>query len=118
MTVENSSQSGTLRNTAIAVHALNVASVMFGVTALIAVVIAFLKRQDARGTFWEGHFSYAIRTFFIALLASLVFGVLTIIGIGFLGMMALLVWWVIRTVSALLKALDDKPISNPKTWLI
>jgi uncharacterized membrane protein len=27
-------------------------------------------------------------------------------------------WWLIRSLNSLLKAIDDRPIPNPETWLI
>jgi uncharacterized membrane protein len=41
---------------------------VFGVPSIIAVVINYLKREEARGTFLESHFRWQIRTFWFALL--------------------------------------------------
>ena len=40
---------------------------LFGWPSLIAVVISYVKRGDARGTWLESHFAWAIRTFWFAL---------------------------------------------------
>src|SRR6185503_16931125 len=41
---------------------------VFGVPSIVAVVINYLKRGEARGTFLESHFRWQIRTFWFALL--------------------------------------------------
>jgi uncharacterized membrane protein len=41
---------------------------VFGVPSIIAVIINYLKRGEARGTFLKSHFRWQIRTFWFALL--------------------------------------------------
>ena len=85
---------------------------------LIGVIIAYLKRAEARGTLWESHFTYIIRTFWLGVL-GLIIGIATsFIGIGALILFAVAVWWLIRSIYSLLKAVDQRPIPNPETWLI
>ncbi|MGZ9257764.1 MAG: DUF4870 family protein, partial [Candidatus Binatia bacterium] len=36
---------------------------VFGIPSIIAVIINYLKRAEARGTFLESHFRWQIRTF-------------------------------------------------------
>ena len=45
-----------------------VGAFVFGLPSIIAVVINYLKREEARGTFLESHFRWQIRTFWFALL--------------------------------------------------
>jgi uncharacterized membrane protein len=56
---------------------------VFGMPSIIAVVINYLKRGEARGTFLESHFRWQIRTFWFALLWCLIAAFLfaTFIGI-------------------------------------
>jgi hypothetical protein len=51
-----------------------VGSFIFGWPSIIAVVINYVKRHDAKGTWLESHFQWQIRTFWSALLASVVIG--------------------------------------------
>lgn len=53
-----------------------------GWPSLIAVVISYVKRGEARGTFLESHFRWQIRTFWFALLWLLVSGALALPLIG------------------------------------
>ena len=56
---------------------------VFGFPSIVAVVINYVKRAEARGTFLESHFRWQIRTFWFALLWCLIGGTLfvTLIGI-------------------------------------
>ena len=60
-----------------------VGAFVFGIPSIIAVVINYLKRADASGTYIESHFRWQIRTFWFSLLWVVVAAVLfiTILGI-------------------------------------
>jgi uncharacterized membrane protein len=45
-----------------------VGAFVFGLPSIVAVVINYLKREEARGTYVESHFRWQIRTFWFALL--------------------------------------------------
>ena len=49
-----------------------VGSFIFGWPSIIAVVINYVKRHDAKGTWLESHFQWQIRTFWFAFLASII----------------------------------------------
>jgi uncharacterized membrane protein len=49
-----------------------VGAFVFGVPSIIAVVINYVKREEARGTFLESHFRWQIRTFWFALLWNMI----------------------------------------------
>jgi len=55
---------------------------VFGMPSIIAVVINYLKRGEARGTFLASHFRWQIRTFWFALLWCLTGGFLFVTFIG------------------------------------
>jgi uncharacterized membrane protein len=55
---------------------------VFGVPSIIAVVINYIKRSEARGTFLESHFRWQIRTFWFALLWCVIGSMLFITLIG------------------------------------
>lgn len=58
---------------------------VFGVPSIIAVIINYVKRSEAKGTFLESHFRWQIRTFWFALLWCVIAGMLfvTLVGIPF-----------------------------------
>src|ERR671914_434467 len=55
-----------------------VGAFVFGVPSIIAVVINYLKKEEARGTFLESHFRWQIRTFWFSLLWCMIAAVLFI----------------------------------------
>src|SRR5687768_7009731 len=59
-----------------------VGAFVFGVPSIIAVVINYLKRAEARGTFVESHFRWQIRTFWFAFLWSVIGTILFITVLG------------------------------------
>ena len=72
--------------------------------SIIAVIINYVKRGDARGTWLESHFTWQIRTFwYAALWSAIVFllgALLVIVLIGFaiwaVGLFALGIWAIYR----------------------
>ena len=91
-----------------------VGAFFFGVPSLIAVVINYFKREDARGTFLESHFRWQIRTFWFALLWAIVGWVLifTLIGalIGIPVLIGLTIWLIYRIVAGWLRLRDRRPM--------
>lgn len=85
---------------------------------LIGVIIAYLKRGEAAGTLWETHITFIIRTFWLGVLGIVVAGLTSFIGIGILLGFVVGIWWLVRAVVGLLRAIDDRPILNPETWWI
>ena len=99
------------------IYVLYLASMVVGITSIIGVVIAYMNRGKAGG--WiESHYTWAIRTFWMGLLYSLISAVLMIVGIGFLLFFAVAIWAIIRIVKGLQKAARDEAIDDPETWLI
>ena len=69
-------QSG-LRTTAMICYVLYLLAFITGLTALVGVIIAYIKKPDARGTVWESHFRSLIVVFWV-MFAVLVLGLLTL----------------------------------------
>jgi len=89
---------------------------VIGITTIAGVIVAYLKRGEA-GPNATTHYTYLIRTFWIGLLFSVIGMVTTMIFIGFLILVATLVWSLIRLIKGFMAANDDKPIPDPETWL-
>src|SRR5678815_2240333 len=45
-----------------------VAQFLMGIPSIIAIIMNYLKRDEARGTWLESHFNWQLRTFWFALL--------------------------------------------------
>ncbi|MGQ0741337.1 MAG: DUF4870 family protein [Alphaproteobacteria bacterium] len=99
-----------LRTLTIVCYVLYFVALFSGITAVIGVIIAYVKKGDARGTRWESHLDNLISVFWVALIGFIV-GVLTIwmLGLGFLILVALFVWYLYRTIKGILAAVDSKP---------
>lgn len=97
------------------VYILYLVGIVFQILALAGVIVAYVYRGDA--PFWlKGHFTFQIRTFWVGLAASLIGGFTTPVGIGFLILFALLVWWLVRCVVGLKALSDQRALGDPETW--
>lgn len=87
-----------------------------GITALMGVIIAYVKVDDTDPVM-QSHFRFQIRTFWIGLLYLAIGIPLSVVLIG----LPLVAWWfiwsIIRIVKGGLLSIENKPIANPKSWL-
>ena len=84
--------------------------ILGGLPAIVAIVINYIKREDAAGTLYESHFAWQIRSFWWGLAWAVVGAITAIIGIGFLILGALVIWLIYRMVKGLLFWNDHKPM--------
>jgi uncharacterized membrane protein len=95
-----------------------VGSFIFGWPSIIAVIVNYVKRGDARGTWLESHFAWQIRTFWWsvlwAILISVVSFILAFVLIGFVtwpvGMFILGIWAVYRIAIGWSRLNDRRPV--------
>jgi len=91
---------------------------LFGVPSIIAVVMNYLRRDDARGTWLESHFSWQLRTFWFALFWVTVIFLfslpLFLVLVGFLtfpvGIIIVGIWVIYRVARGWLKLKDGQPV--------
>ncbi len=98
-----------LRTLTMVTYVLYAVSALVGITAIVAIIINYIKREETRGTIYESHFTWQIRTFWWGLLWSLI-GVATIwvLGLGFLVLVANSIWLIYRVVRGFLNWNDGK----------
>jgi uncharacterized membrane protein len=93
-----------------------VGAFLLGWPSIIAVIMNYIKRSDARGTWLDSHFRWQIRTFWFGLLwvsLCMLFVVLTL-GIGIiiawlpLGVVAL--WFIYRVARGWLALRESRPM--------
>ncbi|MEY3474424.1 MAG: hypothetical protein RL087_882 [Pseudomonadota bacterium] len=84
-----------------------------GLTAVIAVIINYVKRDDARGTLYESHFTWQIRTFWWSLAWALVGFITSFILVGFAILFGAAIWSIYRIVKGWLYWNDRKPLPLP-----
>ena len=93
-------------------------SFLFGWPSIIAVVINYVKRGEARGTWLESHFTWQIRTFWFALAWAALVALVSIplavvlVGIGtwIAGMFLLGVWAIYRIARGWLRLKNHQPM--------
>ncbi|THF59380.1 DUF4870 family protein [Pseudothauera rhizosphaerae] len=93
------------------IYALYAASLIIGITWLVAIIMNYVKRGDVAGTWLESHFRWQIRTFWFGLLWG-VLGAITLPlwGLGAIVLIANLVWFIYRIVKGFLRLNDNKPM--------
>jgi uncharacterized membrane protein len=119
-----------LRSLVILCYVLFLLACVNGVTAIVGVIIAYVKRHDAVGTIWESHFNNLILVFWVMVGATLMFflswpfafgwwfangfvwlaptAVLPLL-FGFILFPVLAVWYLYRIIRGLIRAGEDRP---------
>ncbi len=99
------------------IYILYLAGFVIGITPLIGIVLAYVNR--GRSAEWiETHYTWAIRTFWIGLLYSLIGFVLAFVLIGFLVLLATAVWFILRCIFGLQALSRNEPMKNPESWVL
>lgn len=94
------------------IYGLQAASLVFGITALAAIIMNYIKLDEVKGTWLESHFNWQIRTFWIGLIIAIIGFILVFVLIGFVVLFALAVWLIYRIVKGWLLLSEKKPIPN------
>jgi uncharacterized membrane protein len=100
-----------LKTIATVVYALQAAGFFVGITWLIGVIVDYVKREDAVGTWLESHFRWQIRTFWWGLLWGVLGGILLLVLIGWLVLAANAVWIIYRIVKGWLRLAERREIA-------
>ncbi len=92
---------------------------VFGIPSIVAVVMNYVKRDEARGTWLESHFSWQLRTFWFAALAFVLIGLFSLplvllLGLGIftwmLGAFVVGIWILYRMARGWLRLKDGRPV--------
>lgn len=91
---------------------------LVAIAGIVGVIIAYVKRGEAQGTWVASHFDWLIRTFWWSLLWSIIVVavglVLTLVLIGLLilplGLAAVSIWGIYRVVRGYLAFKDSQPV--------
>lgn len=103
------SREDSARSVAIIVYLLYLAALVNGLTAVIGVVLAYVKRDDARGTIYESHYSNAIEVFWIFLIGMVIAVPLCFVLVGIPLVVALYIWVLYRTIKGVVRASEYRP---------
>jgi uncharacterized membrane protein len=99
-----------LRTTVLVAYGCYALGLVVGITPLIGVIIAYLRRKDAAGTPYASHLSWLITTFWVSLIIGIIGAVTLIILIGWVIWAAGSIWYIYRIVKGGLRALDRQPV--------
>ena len=114
--IKKSSGGTDLRQYTMIIYILYMAAILVGITSIVGVIMAYVKRADFAGTEYEDHITYLIRTFWISLIGYLIGAVLSIVGIGIIIIIAVGIWYIYRSIAGFIKFNDNKPI-NAMGWM-
>jgi len=100
----------TSKKVATLVYALQAASFLLALTFIAAVIINYVKRDDVADSWVASHFRWQIRTFWFALLWTVLGFITLLLGIGYLILMAVAAWVIYRIVKGWLALADNTPM--------
>jgi uncharacterized membrane protein len=99
-----------LKTVAMVVYALQAAGFFVGITWIVAIVVDYVKRDDARGTWLESHFRWQIRTFWWGLLWAVIGAITFLVIVGWFILAADAIWIIYRIVKGWLNLAENKPV--------
>ena len=100
-----------LKTVATVVYALQAFGFFVGITWIVEVIIDYVKKDDAAGTWLASHYSWQIRTFWWGLLWGVIGGILVFVVVGFLVLAADAIWIIYRIVKGWLRLSENREVS-------
>ncbi len=100
------------KNLAQLVYILQAVSLVIGLSAIIGIVVNYVKRGEVAGTWVASHFNWQIKTFWFALMGTVIGALLLDLGIGGLILLVVAVWYIYRIVRGWLALNDGKPLPD------
>ncbi len=104
------SKTASLKTLTTVTYALYALALFVGISAIVAVVLNYIKREEVQGTWLESHFKWQIRTFWWTLLWCVVGWATFLILIGWVVWGVAFVWYVYRIAKGWLNLNDNKPM--------
>lgn len=104
------SKTASLKTLTTVTYALYALALFVGVSAIVAIVLNYIKREDVQGTWLESHFKWQISTFWWTLLWCVVGWATFWILVGWVVWGVAFVWYVYRIAKGWLNLNDNKPM--------
>lgn len=98
----------TITHVAYGLYALGFVTGLLPIATLAAVILVYIKRADAAGTYYAAHFDWLLRTFWWALLWLAISGIAMLIFIGWIGVAATVIWVIYRLIKGWLALLEGR----------
>lgn len=110
-------QAASLKSNAVLVYILYLVNLAIPFVGIVGVIIAYVNRDKApRGP--RSHFIFQIYTFWLGLLYTIIVSLLCFVIIGWFLIPLLYVWAIARNVVGIMRAQENRPIDNPRDWLL
>ena len=111
---EPGSREDNLRKVALLDYLLHIVGLVFsaGLLSVVAVIINYVKRDDADGTIYRSHMDWMISSFWWTLLWVVLAFVPAVLSIGLLSFLFLIpaIWFLYRMIKGLLRLIDGRPV--------
>ena len=91
-------------------YGLYALGMLTGIFAIAGLIVAYIKRDDAVGSYLASHFGWLIRTFWWGMLWSAIGVILMIVGVGFIILAVVWVWWVYRIIKGWLRLSEKREV--------
>ena len=102
-----------------------------GLTTVLGLILAYVLRSPARPVA-ASHYTFLIRTFWLSVAATVVFGLLMAVGVPLalvivglpmvavagLGLVSVTVWFTVRCIVGMIRAAQDERYPDPQTWML
>lgn len=101
-----------LRQLTLVTYILYALSPFVGLTAIVAILINYIKREETAGTIYASHFDWQIRTFWWGLLWWVIGFITVFVGVGLIVFFVAGIWMIYRIVKGFLNWNDRKPMAT------
>ncbi len=102
--------------TANLIYILYLLSLIFGITSLVGLVMAYINKGDAP-EWLQSHYRFQIRTFWIGLLIGVIGAATAVFVVGILILVFLFVWWIARCVKGMRYISEGSAHPDPASWM-
>ncbi len=90
------------RQLTLIIYILYALGLFSGITAIIAIIINYVKQDDVRGTWLHTHFDWQIKTFWCVLIVGIIGTLTRFLLIGYVILFVLTLWYIYRMVKGFL----------------
>ena len=108
--MENAGNLGSLKTMAVVVYILQALGFFSGITWIVGVIIDYVKKDDAAGTWLESHYRWQIRTFWWGLLWGVIGSILLLVLVGWFVLVAAGIWIIYRIVKGAIYLSEGKAL--------
>jgi uncharacterized membrane protein len=92
------------------VHILMAAGLVTGVTPIAAVIMAYIRKDEVRGTYFESHAKWIIETFWWSVALGVIGFITLFIFIGVFVLIGAFIWYLYRIIMGIVRISERKPI--------